>query len=289
VPDQDLLARVYETLEGYYELGCEVRDEPLARFVRNLDTPSIYDVNFAAFVRAETTAEIESVLERADDLFDSLPHRVFHIDPWTPPAVEAQLMLQGFEFEDELQLLLEGPLSPSQARVPAAPVGKAAVAAGELQVANDPPAIDIRLVESDEDWSTIRRLTRLDHEEQAGRGVHPLWDENVTTEMVATKRAKAPALRFWLARADGTDCAFLSSWPGANGVGKVEDLFTHPELRHRGIASALIAYCVRDARERGAGPVLIGALPNDTPMRMYAAMGFRPFCVTHRGRKRVER
>jgi GNAT superfamily N-acetyltransferase len=289
VPDQDLLARVYETLEGYYELGCEVRDEPLARFVRNLDTPSIYDVNFAAFVRAETTAEIESVLERADDLFDSLPHRVFHIDPWTPPAVEAQLMLQGFEFEDELQLLLEGPLSPSQARVPAAPVGKAAVAAGELQVANDPPAIDIRLVESDEDWSTIRRLTRLDHEEQAGRGVHPLWDENVTTEMVATKRAKAPALRFWLARADGTDCAFLSSWPGANGVGKVEDLFTHPELRHRGIASALIAYCVRDARERGAGPVLIGALPNDTPMRMYAAMGFRPFCVTHRGRTRVER
>jgi GNAT superfamily N-acetyltransferase len=267
VPDQDLLARVYETLEGYYELGCEVRDEPLARFVRNLDAPSIYDVNFAAFVRAETTAEIASVLERADDLFDGLPHRVFHIDPWTPPAFEAQLMLHGFEFEDELQLLLDG----------------------ELQVANDPPAIDIRLVESDEDWSTIRRLTRLDHEEQAGRGVHPLWDENVTTEMVATKRVKAPALRFWLARAGNTDCAFLSSWPGANGVGKVEDLFTHSELRHRGIASALIAHCVRDARERGAGPVLIGALPNDTPMRMYAAMGFRPFCVTHRGRKRVER
>jgi GNAT superfamily N-acetyltransferase len=105
--------------------------------------------------------------------------------------------------------------------------------------------------------------------------------------MVATKQAKAPDLRFWLARADGTGCAFLSSWPGANGVGKVEDLFTHPDFRHRGIATALIVHCVRDARERGAGPVLIGALPNDTPMRMYAAMGFRPFCVTHRGRKQV--
>jgi GNAT superfamily N-acetyltransferase len=267
VPDQVLLARVYETLEGYYELGCEVRDEPFARFVRNLEAPRIYDVNFAAFVRAETKAEIESVLERADGLFDGMPHRVFHIDPWTPPAFEAQLMLHGFEFEDELQLLLEG----------------------ELQVARDAPEIDIRLVESEEDWSVVRRLSRLDHEEQAGRGMHPLWDEEVTSEMVATKRVKAPALRFWLARAGNTDCAFLSSWPGANGVGKVEDLFTHPEFRHRGIASALIAYCVRDARERGAGPVLIGALPNDTPMRMYAAMGFRPFCVTHRGRKRVER
>jgi GNAT superfamily N-acetyltransferase len=285
VPDGDLLARVYETLEGYYDLGCEVRDEPLARFVRNLDAPRIYDVNFAAFVRADTKAEIASVLERADTLFDGLPHRVFHIDPWTPPAFEAQLMLDGFEFEDELQLLLEGPLSPSQARAPAAPVGKAADAAGDRDLVRDPPAIDIRLVESDEDWSVVRRLARLDHEEQARREVHPLWDEEVTSEMVATKGGKAPALRFWLARTDDTDCAFLSSWPGANGVGKVEDLFTHPEFRHRGIASALIVHCVSDARERGAGPVLIGALPNDTPMRMYAEMGFRPFCVTHRGRK----
>ena len=242
-------------------------DDPLARFVRDRDAPRIYDVNFAAFVRADTKAEIESVLEQADDLFDGMPHRVFHIDPWTPPAFEAQLMLHGFEFEDEVQLLLEE----------------------ELRVAHDPPEIDIRLVESDEDWSVVRRLSRLDHEEQAGRGMHPLWDEEVTSEMVATKRVKAPALRFWLARAGKTDCAFLSSWPGSNGLGKVEDLFTHPEFRHRGIASALITYCVRDARERGAEPVLIGALPNDTPMRMYAAMGFRPFCVTHRGRKRVER
>jgi GNAT superfamily N-acetyltransferase len=263
VPDRDLLARVYETLEGYYELGCEVHGEPLARFVRNRDAPRIYDVNFVSFVRAGTRGEIAAVLDRADDFFNGLPHRVFHIDPWTPPAFEAQLLLDGFEFEDELQLLLEG----------------------ELRVAHDAPAIDIKPVESDEDWSVVRRLTRLDHEEQAGRGVHPLWDEEVTTEMVATKRAKAPDLRFWLARADHADCAFLSSWPGARGVGKVEDLFTRPDFRHRGIASAMIIHCVRDARERGAGPVLIGALPNDTPMRMYAAMGFRPFCVTHRGRK----
>ena len=140
-------------------------------------------------------------------------------------------------------------------------------------------------MDSDDDWAVVRRLTRLDHEETARRRLHPLWDEDVTTQTVATKRAKAPDLRFWLARADGIDCAFLSSWPGANGVGKVEDLFTHPDFRHRGIATALIVYCVRDARARGAGPVLIGALLNDTPMHMYVGMGFRPFCVAHRGRK----
>ena len=84
MPDEDLLRRAYETLQGYYELGCEVRDEPLVRFVRNVDAPRIYDVNFAAFVRAGTRDEIASVLDRADDLFDGLPHRVFHSDPWTP-------------------------------------------------------------------------------------------------------------------------------------------------------------------------------------------------------------
>ena len=263
MPDEALLRRAYETLHGYYELGCAVIDDPLARFVRDRDAPRIYDVNFAHSVRAETAAEISAVLERADELYAGLPHRVFHLDPWTAPAFEARLVLEGFVLEDELELLLEG----------------------DLVIAANPPPVEIRLVDSDDDWAVIRRLARLDHEETARRRAHPLWDEDVTTQMVATKRAKAPQLRFWLARADGIDCAFLSSWAGANGVGKVEDLFTHPRFRHRGIATALIVHCVRDARARGAGPVLIGALPNDTPMHMYAAMGFRAFCVAHRGRK----
>lgn len=263
MPDDDLLRNVYETLQGYYELGCEVIDEPLARFVRDRDAPRIYDVNLVHSVRAVTAPEIAAVLDRADEVFDGLPHRVFHLDPWTPPAFEARLVLEGFAFEDELQLLLEG----------------------DLVIADEAPPVEIRPVESDDDWSGVRRLTRLDHEEEAERGLHPRFDEQVTTQMVATKRAKAPDLRFWLARADGVDCAFLSSWPGTNGVGKVEDLFTHPDFRHRGIATALIVQCVRDARARGAGPVLIGALLNDTPMHMYASMGFQPFCVAHRGRK----
>jgi len=266
VRDEELLRRAYETLQGYYELGCEVIDERLARFVRDRNAPRIYDVNLVHSVRAATERDADAVLARADEVFAGLPHRVFHIDPWTPPAFEARLVLEGFAFEDELELLLES----------------------DLALEDEPPAVEIRCVDSDADWAVVRRLARLDHEETALRRLHPVWDEDVTTEMVATKRAKAPDLRFWLARSDGVDCAFLSSWPGANGVGKVEDLFTHPDFRHRGIATALIAHCVGDARARGAGPVLIGALLNDTPMHMYAAMGFRPFCVAHRGRRSPE-
>ncbi len=266
MPGDDLLVRAYGTLESYYELGNDVQDEPLARFVRNDHAPRIWDVNYVSRVRAETEDEAAAVFRTADRVFHGLHHRVFHLDPWTPEAFAATLLLGGYELEDEVQLLLEG----------------------ELELAHTPPAVDIRLVESDEDWTVLHRLARLDHEEQARRGMHPAFDEGVTAEMVATKRAKAPALHFWLARVDGTDGAFLSSWPGSDGVGKVEDLFTHPDFRHRGIGTALIAHCVHDARARGAGPILIGALPNDTPKRMYAAMGFRPFCVTQRGRKLLQ-
>jgi GNAT superfamily N-acetyltransferase len=97
---------------------------------------------------------------------------------------------------------------------------------------------------------------------------------------VAAKRVKAPDLRFWLARVDDTDAAFFSSWPGPEGVGIVEDLFTRPEFRRRGIATALIAHSVADARERGAGPVAISARVNDSPKYMYAALGFRPSCIS---------
>ena len=59
----------------------------------------------------------------------------------------------------------------------------------------------------------------------------------------------------------------------------MEELFTHPEFRHRGLATALIHHCVADAREHGAGPVVIAADPEDTPKLMYAAMGFRPVAM----------
>ena len=70
-------------------------------------------------------------------------------------------------------------------------------------------------------------------------------------------------------------------------MGKVEDLFTVPEHRRQGVATALIAHAVADARARGAGPVLIGADPTDTPKAMYAAMGFAPVCAIRSCTKRL--
>src|SRR6516164_2130231 len=149
----------------------------------------------------------------------------------------------------------------------------------EGELASRGPRAEIRPATTDADWQVVQELCRLDHEEEAEKGFHRPWEPEVTRQLVLAKRLKAPAVRYFVARADGVDCAFFSAWPGENGVGKVEDLFTRADFRGRGLGTALIAACVDDARARGAGPVLIGARSNDTPKHMYAALGFRPLCV----------
>jgi GNAT superfamily N-acetyltransferase len=253
---RELVRRACETYEAYFALGNECVAEPQLRFVRNLEARRVYDANHVAQVSASTPEEIERVLARSAEVFEDFGHLCFHVGPETPPAFEARLCLDGYEEEATLQLLLEGELQ-AEAR-----------------------AVEIRRASSDADWEVIRRLTRLDHDEQASLQGRAPYSEELAEAMTRVRRAKQPALRFWLAHQDGADCGFFSSLPGENGVGMVEDLFTHPGFRRRGIATALVAHAVEDARQRGAGPILIGARPDDTPKHLYVRLGFRPLCVT---------
>jgi GNAT superfamily N-acetyltransferase len=252
----ELVRRACETYEAYFALGNECVDEPQLRFVRNRDARSVYDANHIAAVTAATPAEIERALARAAEIFDDFDHLCFHVGPFTPSAFEARLCLDGYEEDATLQMLLEGELQ-AEAR-----------------------SVEIRPASSDADWEVIRRLTRLDHDEQASLQGRAPYSEELAEAMTRVRRAKQPALRFWIAHQDGADCGYFSSLPGENGVGMVEDLFTHPGFRRRGIATALVARAVEDARERGAGPVLIGARADDTPKELYARLGFRPLCIT---------
>jgi GNAT superfamily N-acetyltransferase len=253
---RELVRRACETYEAYFALGNECVYERHLRFVRNREARSVYDANHAALVSASTPEEIEQALARSAEIFEDFDHLCFHVGPFTPPAFEARLCLDGYEEDPTLQMLLEGELQ-AEAR-----------------------NVEIRPASSDADWEVIRRLTRLDHDEQASLQGRAPYSQELAGAVTRVRRAKQPALRFWLAHHDGADCGFFSSLPGENGVGMVEDLFTHPGFRRQGIATALMARAVEDARERGAGPILIGARPDDTPRQLYARLGFRPLCVT---------
>ncbi len=252
-----LADRVHETLGDWLALGHEIWTTGQARLVRRYSAPRTYDANFAYGVRAETAAEIDAFLSDLDVAFSHCAHRMVVGDRLLAPACEARLLVAGFELQvPEIALLLEGPLRGGSQR-----------------------GVELRPVQTESDWASLEALHLEDHREEARKGFHETWEPSLTHEIVSAKRAKAPRVQYFLARCEGVDCGFFSAWPGRNGIGKVEDLFTLPEFRGRGIGRALIVGCVEDARARGAGPVAITARSDDTPVRMYLDLGFQPVCL----------
>ena len=142
-----------------------------------------------------------------------------------------------------------------------------------------PRDLDFRPVTTDADWHSLYTLVRHDHAE-GGRTEGRIIPAEVTQGVVASYRKKWPAYQFFLAREEGVDCAYGAGVLCANGMGMVEDLFTLPDFRKRGIATAIIARAISHVRGQGAEQILIGALATEPPKRLYAALGFSPVCVT---------
>jgi GNAT superfamily N-acetyltransferase len=216
-------------------------------------------------VRTDQPSEIEALFTELDTTYADFGHRQVVIDALTPRAFETRLAMEdGYEVQHFMQHVLEGDLRLPQRDV------------------------EIHEVLSDDDWEAYRALDELWWRESGeSEALFGPYDRALHDEMTLSKRLKHPPVRSWLAMHVGVSRAFLSSWPGENGVGMVEDLFCHPNYRHHGLATALLAHCVADARARGAGPVIIASSIADTPKHMYAALGFRPLYVARSWTKRL--
>jgi len=249
--------------QAFHALGNERFEADGAIFIRNRETPAIWDANHVTQVTASTPQEIERLLERAEREYAGFPHRRFDLDFTTPPQFEARLALEGYQGSDALVMLLEGDL-----------VGSA-------------KPYNIRPVTDEAEWQAYVPLHDLDWRDYREK-IPGSFDEESARQMMRSRRSKSPPARLWLAYLDGKPRAYCSSWAGQGGMGLVEDLFTHPDLRGRGLATALIHHCVAEARKEGAGPVVIVADATDTPKQMYAAMGFRPLAVVSTYRKDIK-
>jgi GNAT superfamily N-acetyltransferase len=262
-PTSDPARQALDTDAANLALGHETFEMDGARFVRNRKFPRIYDANHVTHITAADGAEIDRLLARVDAEFEGISHRRFDVDFRTPPAFVARLVLDNYERTDALVLLLEGELA-----------GRA-------------PDHDLRPIETQADWVAFAELHAIDWSEHMERQKRS-EDSSVPAQMLASHKAKQPPVQFWLAYVDGRPRAYFNSWGGIGGVGQVEDLFTHPDFRHRGLATALIHQCVADARRAGAGSVVIVADPTDTPKNMYAGMGFRPVAAYSQYLKRLD-
>jgi GNAT superfamily N-acetyltransferase len=257
----DLVWRAIAVNAANLALGCEVFEAEGATFVRQRSNYDIRDANHIQHVRASTPPEIDRLLAQADVEFAHAPHRKFECDLDTLPEFEARLALDGYTLDLALVMLLEGDLNGSV------------------------PEHDVRPLR-DGDWLAFERLHAADWAEgREKQGLEIALDTE--RRMAAVQRRKSPPVRYWLVYGDGEARGYFNAWEGLDGMGQVENLFVHPDWRHRGMATALIHRCVADAREHGAGPVVIVADPTDTPMRMYAAMGFRPVAVKRSWRRDV--
>ena len=260
----DLTGQAIATDYGWMALGNERLESGGATFIRNPSVALIRDANQVISVTASTPGAVDGLLARADREYADCPHRQFRIDFATPPEFEARLALEGYARDETLLMLLEGE-----------PAGTA-------------KPHDIRPVQSEAAWRDYAELHEVDWRERA-ETVPGGIDAAVVEQMMRCRRAKSPPVRYWIAYVDGEAGAYLASWEGLDGVGQVEDLFTHPEFRHRGLATALLHHCVADCRAHGAGPVVIAADITDTPKRMYAALGFRPVATSRTYRRELRR
>jgi GNAT superfamily N-acetyltransferase len=258
----DLINSAIDVNNANLALGNDTFEAAGATFVRNYEAPDIYEANHVTNIRVDTLEAVDALFARVDTEYDGYRHRRYDVDHRTHPTVTARLQLEDYERSELLVMLLDGDL-----------IGA-------------PRKHEIRPVVTEEDWHSLAVLKLADWLEGRQKHGRPPQPE-VGEAMTRVDRAKCPPVQYFLAYANGEPVAYLNSWAGIDGIGQVENLFTVPTYRNRGIATALIHRCVRDCREKGADAVIIGADPTDTPKHIYASVGFRPVAVSAHYVKRL--
>jgi GNAT superfamily N-acetyltransferase len=248
----DRIARlVAEAYRWQRRLGNQVITAPCCSIVANAEHPDVWEANHADDVTARTEREIEAVLAAMDRHLGHTPWRVVHTDCLTPDAFLARLALEFDERFVAIQMALEGDLAARGAPV-------------ELR-----PVID------DADFAALLQLVISNHVERQEIDRLRLPPE-FSAAMVDVYRAKRDSYRFDLAIKDGVPIAYGGCAAAPNGVGMIEDLFTLPSERGRGVITGVIAAFVDALRAKGCELIFLGALANDRPKRLYARLGFRP-------------
>jgi ribosomal protein S18 acetylase RimI-like enzyme len=248
----DLTRRIAEAYRWHRRLGARVTKTQHCCIVADPARPGVWESNHVEAVTAEAEAEIDAVFAAMEAGLAHTNWRVAHTDGFTPDAFLARLAFADFEERFvAIQMALAGP----------------------IRVA--PRPLDLRPVESDDDWRRLAALVRLNHVEGHVSGGIVLPPE-FTADMVAVYRAKAPQCRFHLVHVDEEAIAYGASAPAPNGLGMIEDVFTRPEHRRRGVASAMLAAFAAELTARGCDRVFLGALANEQAKGLYARLGFRP-------------
>ncbi len=90
---------------------------------------------------------------------------------------------------------------------------------------------------------------------------------------VTEREALAPACRLYLARLDGRPAGACDLFT-AQGWGRIDSVVTHPALRRRGVATALIARAIRDSLAMGNEITYLFTDAGGAGEQVYTRLGF---------------
>jgi RimJ/RimL family protein N-acetyltransferase len=134
-----------------------------------------------------------------------------------------------------------------------------------------PPAADVRVLATDDDWHQQVDLTLEDEE-----------SPHVTRDFVAAKTATLRGLvesgtgTWWGAFQDGRLVASLGVFRAGDGLTRYQSVKTASAHRKQGLAAALVVAAGRHAHDvLGARTLVIAADPTYAAIRIYRSVGFR--------------
>ncbi|MGH6614219.1 GNAT family N-acetyltransferase [Sphingomonas sp.] len=222
--------------------------------------PNVWDANFAL---AEPDADPDAVIAALDRAMPHSQWRVVVADALTDPAMAATLGFEGFEQAGPLiEMLASESASLSQAVAP----------------------ITLRRATPDENWPAFELLVRADHREGLRTGP---YNVELSNGLLATMRNRSLLCHYSIIALDGVDVGYGLSTRCPNGLGIIDELFTLPGWRGRGVMSAFIVAADRELRQAGCDGVFLDAFADDRPRLLYARLGFRPVAITCRWTKRL--
>lgn len=243
---------IAEAYRWQRRLGHSTFETPFCHIVANPAFPDVWDANHAHAVTAQSDAEIDSVFAAMERHLAHTRWRVAHTDGFTPDAFLARLALEDYQERPvTIQMALAGDLTERGAK------------------------IDLRPVLHDADWAELHRLVALDYAEGRKSGDLEVSQAFVTSA-VAAYRAKGEAYTYNLVLLEGEVVAYGALAMAPNGVGMIEDLFTLPSARRKGVATGMIAAFADRLRDSGSHTIFLGALASEAPKRLYARLGFQP-------------
>jgi GNAT superfamily N-acetyltransferase len=243
------------TYRWHRALGQKVRQLDYARIVTDPAHPNVWDTNHADCITAATRPQIDAALESLEVHLGHSDWRVVHTDPQTPEPFLARLAFDGFQEQAAIiQMTLKG-------RVRAE------------------PAKNLQLVSTDGDWTALRELVGCDHGEGLRLG-NAVQSHELTDGIVAGYKSRSPACQFYLAYVDQQPVGYGSCALGPSGAAIIEDLFTLPKFRRRGIASGMIAAFADQLIDDGCTTIFLGALVGQSARFLYSKLGFEPVMLT---------